>query len=159
MVVATRIARGSVGSSGRRARVDAQERVAHTDQQPAGGHVADAVRPRPRPERHQTGRAEESAKGTGTDIHHAGGHDHQHGAVSTAAAHRAADHGAPAAPEPHGRPGAAIQVVRHAHLHQGVLGRHTRVAAQLQDQKDQHIQKLRDPSYHRHEAADAHAHR
>lgn len=157
VVVAARAGRGSAGGAG--ARVDAQERVAHTDQQPAGGRVADAVRPRPRPERHQAGRDQEPAQGTGAGVHHAGGHDYQHGTVPPAAAHRAADHGPPTAPEPHGRPGAAVQVVRHAHLHQGVLGRHTRAAAQLQNEEDQHIQELRDPPHHRHEAADAHAHR
>lgn len=158
-MLAARVPRGPAGTGGGRAWVDAQERVAHTDQQPAGGRGTDAVRHRPRPERHQAGRAQEPAEGTGADIHDTGGHDHQHGAVPAAAAHRAADHGPPAAPEPHGRPGAAVQVVRHARLHQGILGRHTRAAAHLQVAQEQHIQDLRDPSHHRHEAADAHAHR
>lgn len=152
------VVRGRVGRRRRdRARLDAQERVADTDQQPAGGRVAHGVRPGP--QFHQAGRAEEPSQGTGADVHHAGDHHHQHGTVQAATAHRAADHGAPPAPEPHGRPRVAVQVVRHAHLHQRVLVGHTRAAADLQDQEDEHIQKLRHPSHHRHETVDAHAHR
>lgn len=147
------------GGTGRRARLDAAKRVAHTDQEPAGGRVVDRVRRRPRPQRHQAGRAQEPAQGTRADIDHAGGYHHQHRTVPPAAAHRAAHDGSAPAPEPHRRPSAAVQVVRHAHLHQRVLVRHPRVAARVQDQEDQHIQKLRDTPHHRHEAADAHAHR
>jgi len=121
------------------ARLDTAERVAYTDKQPAGGRVADGVRPWPGPELHQAGRAQESAQGTGAVVHHAGGDHHQHGAFSPAAAHRAADHGAPPAPEPDGRPGAAVQVVRHAYLHQSVHVGHKWVAAELQVKEDQHI--------------------
>jgi len=155
------VVRGRAGRHGRHhARLDAQERVANTDQQPAGGRVfADGVWPGPGPEFHQAGCAEESSEGTGADVDHAGGDHHQHGAVQTAAAHRSQDHGSPPASEPHRRPCAAVQVVRHAHLHQRVLVGHTRAAAELQDQEDQHIQKLRHPSHHRHETVDAHAHR
>lgn len=144
---------------GHGARLDAQKRVEDPDQQPASRRVADGVRARPGPELHQTGRTEEPAEGTGRDVHHAGGHHHQHGAVPPAAAHRAPDTGPPAAPEPHGRPGAAVQVVRHARLHQRTVVGHSRTAAQLQDQENEHIQKLRHPAHHRHETTDAHAHR
>jgi len=155
------VVRDRTGRRGRlHARLDAQERVANTDQQPAGGRVfADGVRPEPGPEFHQAGRTEESSEGTGADVDNAGGDYHQHGAVQTAAAHRSQDHGPPPAPEPHRRSGAALQVVRHAHLHQRVLVGHTRAAAKLQNQEDQHIQKLRHPSHHRHETVDAHTHR
>lgn len=140
-------------------RLDAQERIPHTDQQQAGGRVANGVRPGPGPEFHQAGRVEEPAEGTGADIHHTGDDHHQHGTVPAAAAHRAPDHGPPAAPEPHGRARAAVQVVRHAHLHQRVLVGHTRAPAELQDPENEHIQKLRHPPHHRHETVDAHAHR
>jgi len=111
-----------------RPQLDTPERFAHSDQQPTGGRVTDGIRPRPGPELHQAGRAQESAKGTGAVVHHAGGDHHQHGAVPPAA-HRSADYGSPAAPEPDGGPGASVQVVRHANLHQSVHVSHKRVAA------------------------------
>lgn len=40
----------------RRAWMDAPERITHTDQQPAGGRVADGVRQRSGPELYQAGR-------------------------------------------------------------------------------------------------------
>lgn len=119
-VVAASAGRGHGRCRVRRIWLDAQERVAHTDQQPARRRVlvVAGAKPRSRPERHQAGRAKEPAEGTGRGVvHHAGGHHHQHGAVPPPTAHRAADHGPPPAPEPHRRPGSAVQVVRHAHLH------------------------------------------
>jgi len=103
-----------------RPQLDTSERFAYTNQQPTSGRVTDGIRSWSGPELHQAGRAQESAKGTGAVVHHAGGDHHQHGAVPPAAAHRPTDHGTPAAPEPDGRPGAAVQVVRHANLHQSV---------------------------------------
>jgi len=116
--------------------LDTPERVTYTDQQPASGLVTDGIRSWPGPELHQVGSAQESAKGTGAIVHHAGGDHHQHGTVPQAAAHSAEDHGPPAAPEPDCRPGAALQVVRHANLHQGVHVSHKWVATQLQDKED-----------------------
>lgn len=171
------VAAGAVADRGGRGRgctrLDAQERVEHTDQQPAAGCVADGVRrgrraAGARPELHQAGHAAEQAEEAGRDrdhdrehhhrggVHHAGVHDHQHGEVPPAAARRQQP---PAAPEPHRRPGAAVQVVRHARLHQRVYRGHKGAAAQLQDAQAEHIQKLRHPSHHRHETADALAHR
>lgn len=146
---------------GGRVRLDAQERVAHTNQQSAGEHGAvHGVRYRPGPEFHQAGRTQEPAQGTRADIHHASGHNDQHRAVPPAAAHRTPDHGPPVTPpEPHRGPGIAVQVIRHAHLHQGVLVRHILAATKLQTAQDKHFQTLRDTSHYRHETTDAHAYR